>query len=263
MQRRHFVTSMLAASASASVLESAQPQTGETAREYYELRRYQLESGPQAKLTNNYFSDALIPALNRLDIKPVGVFNLEIGVHLPVVYVLIPCSSVETLISIDSHLAQDHEYLSAGEAFLNATSKAPPFVRMESSLMTAFEGTKLTVPPVTAHNGKRVFELRTYESPSYHAHVRKVEMFHSGEFDVFQRAGFWPVFYGDKLIGQRLPNLTYMLSFPDISEMDAKWKAFRDDPQWKKLTSDPRFNYDEIVVNITNLILSPAKYSQI
>ena len=25
--------------------------------------------------------------------------------------------------------------------------------------------------------------------------MRKVEMFHNGEFDIFQRAGFWQVFY--------------------------------------------------------------------
>ncbi len=88
-------------------------------------------------------------------------------------------------------------------------------------------------------------------------------MFESGEFEIFKRAGFWQVFYGDTLIGSRLPNLTYMLSFPDISDMNAFWEAFRNDPQWRRLTSDPRFTYDEIVTNVTNIILNPAKYSQI
>jgi hypothetical protein len=88
-------------------------------------------------------------------------------------------------------------------------------------------------------------------------------MFNSGEFGVFQRAGFWEVFYGDTLIGSHLPNLTYMLSFPDLSEMNAKWKAFGSDPEWKKLTSSSRFNFEEIVSNITSLILNPTSYSQI
>ena len=84
--------------------------------------------------------------------------------------------------------------------------------------MLAFEGwPKLTVPPVTATHGGRVFELRTYESPTDQDHRRKVEMFHSGEFDVFQEAGFWQVFYGDTLIGPRLPNLTYMLGYPSVA----------------------------------------------
>lgn len=263
MQRRHFVTSMLAASASASVLEGAQPHANEAHREHYELRRYQLEQGAQARLTNHYLSSAFIPALNRLGIKPVGVFNLTLGVQLPAVYVLIPYASMEEFATLGRRLARDDEYLRAGEPFLKATAKAPAFERLESELMAAFEGTRLTLPPATANNGKRVFQLRTYESPSHEAHLRKIQMFHSGEFDIFHRAGFWTVFYGDKLIGPRLPNLTYMLSYPELSELDAKWNAFFSDPQWKRLTKDPRFNYDQIVTNVTNLILSPAKYSQI
>jgi hypothetical protein len=130
--------------------------------------------------------------------------------------------------------------------------------------MIAFQGwPKLVVPPATAQKSSRVFQLRTYESPSIRDHQRKVEMFHSGEFDVFQRAGFWQVFYGDKLIGERLPNLTYMLSFPDVSEMNAKWNAFRADPEWKKLTASSKFNFESIVTNVSNLILNPASYSQI
>lgn len=54
-----------------------------------------------------------------------------------------------------------------------------------------------------------------------------------------------------------------MLSFPDLAELNAKWKAFSSDPDWKKLTSSPKFNYEAIVSNITNLILNPASYSQI
>jgi hypothetical protein len=257
------VTSILAGSASVSALEGALQSDGGEAVEYYELRRYQLQSGPQVSLMNHYLSQALIPALNRLGIRPVGVFNLEIGVDTPAIYVLIPTTSLEKLASIRRSLRQDRDYLDAAKTYLSATSKMPAYVRMENSLMVAFEGTKLTVPPPAASNGKRIFQLRTYESPSQQAHMRKIEMFQSGEFEIFKRAGFWQVFYGDTLIGSHLPNLTYMLSFPDISNMNAYWDAFRNDPQWKKLTSDPRFNYDEIVTNVTNIILNPAKYSQI
>lgn len=260
MQRRTFLASTLAASAVSQL--KAQPQSA--AREYYELRRYHLESGPQQKLTHDYVSNALIPGLNRLGMQPVGAFNLEIGPETPVLYVLIPSTSVETLAQSEFRLVRDAEYMKAGEAFLNAPANQPAYTRVESSLLIAFEGhPKLTVPPVTAQHGARVFQLRTYESPSHRDHRRKVEMFHSGEFGVFEKAGFWQVFYGDTLIGSRLPKLTYMLSFPDISEMNAKWKAFSSDPDWKKLTNSPQFNYESIVSNITNLILNSAPYSQI
>ena len=88
-------------------------------------------------------------------------------------------------------------------------------------------------------------------------------MFHAGEFDIFLKAGFHPVFFGDGLIGARLPHLTYMLSFADEAELDAKWDVFRNDPAWKRLSTDPRYAYDQIVNNITNVILSPLACSQI
>jgi hypothetical protein len=172
--------------------------------------------------------------------------------------------SLDTLVNADFHLGQDEEYRKAGADFLNAPAKEPPYDRVESSLMIAFQCyPKLTVPPVTAQRGTRVFQLRTYESPSTQDHRRKVEMFHSGEFDIFQKAGFLQVFYGDTLIGSRLPNLTYMLSFPDLAELKAKWQAFSSNPEWKKLTASSRFNFDAIVSNVTNLILDPTTYSQI
>jgi len=233
-------------------------------REYYELRKYFMQSGLQTKLTESYLSDALIPALNRMGMSPVGVFNLSIGPETPTLYVLIPSTSVEALVTADLHLVQDKRFMQAAEPFWNASAKEPPYIRIESSLMIAFEGwPRLTLPPATAQHAKRVFQLRTYESPTNQDHVRKVEMFHNGEFEIFQKAGFAQVFYGDSLIGPRLPNLTYMLSFGDIGEMDAKWDAFRNDPDWKKLSASPRYAFEPIVSNVTNLILTPTDFSQI
>ncbi len=269
MERRRFLSSSLAASAialdSARDVFGAEQQNAETkGREYYELRCYRMESGPQTKLTNSYVADALIPALNRLGIKPVGAFDLYLGPQTPSLYVLIPSTSLDTLANAEFRLAQDEEYLKSAAGFLNAPAKEPAYSWVESSLMIAFEGwPRVTAPPVTAQHGSRVFQMRTYESPSHQDHRRKVEMFHSGEFDIFQKTGFWNVFFGDTLIGARLPNLTYMLSFPDLSELNAKWKAFGSDPDWKKLTGSPKFNYEAIVSNVTNLILNPASYSQI
>jgi NIPSNAP protein len=263
MERRQFLTASVAASALA-VAGNVAAQAGAAGREYYQLRRYALQSGPQTKLTESYFGDALIPALGRMGIGPVGAFRVDIGPETPVYYLLIPGSSVQSLAELDLHLVDDAAFLKAAEPFWNATAAAPTFGRVESSLLAAFTGwPKMTPPASAATKGKRIFQLRTYESPSNGEHVRKVEMFHSGEFEIFLKAGFHPVFFGDTLIGSRMPNLTYMLSFADQAELEAKWDLFRDDPNWKKLSSSPRFAYDQIVTNITNLILSPLGCSQI
>ncbi|WP_213807833.1 NIPSNAP family protein [Granulicella sp. dw_53] len=267
MDRRNFLASSLAASAmtlASGTSEAVGQASGGKAREYYELRKYYLRSGPQGKLTDTYVGDVLIPALNRMGIAPVGAFRLEYGPETPTLYLLLPCSNVETLVTAELKLAQDAAFLKAAEPFWNAPAITPAFVRAESSLHIAFEGwPKLVLPPATATNAKRIFHLRTYESPSNYDHVRKVEMFHSGEFDIFAKAGAKQVFYGDTLIGTRTPSLTYMLSFADMNELNTVWDAFRAAPEWKKLAASPRFSFEAIVSDVSNLVLSPAPYSQI
>jgi hypothetical protein len=269
VERRHFLAASIAASTLAAAGEtvvqaSATEAAASRRREFYQLRRYNLLSGEQLKLTESYFSGALIPALARLGLGPVGAFRLDIGPETPAYYLLIPGPAVESLAELNLRLPEDAEFLKAADPFWNATSVAPAFQRAEISLLAAFEGwPKLTPPAAAATKAKRIFQLRTYESPSDGEHVRKVEMFHSGEFEIFLNAGFHPVFFGDTLIGSRMPNLTYMLSFADLAELDAKWDVFRNDPAWKKLSSNPRYAFDSIVSNITNLILSPLDCSQI
>lgn len=264
MERREFLTASLATSAFALANQATAQAPSGKPREYYVIRRYHMQTGPQTSLTETYLSDALIPALNRLGIAPVGAFHLDIGPDTPTLYLLMPSSKLETLVTAELLLAHDDVFMKAAEPFWNAPATAPAVQRIESSLHIAFEGwPKLTPPAATAEHHKRIFQLRTYESPSSKAHVRKVEMFHHGEFEIFQSAGFGQVFYGDTLIGARMPNLTYMLSFADQNDLNAKWDVFRNDPAWKKLKASPRYAFEEIVSNISNLIMSPATYSQI
>ncbi len=274
MKRRRFIAASIAASTLAAagegvghaspLLTSAPDASSGPRRELYQLRRYNLVSGPQLKITESYFASALIPALGRMGLGPVGAFKLDIGPETPAYYLLVPGPSVETLAELDLRLAEDAEFLKAADPFWNATSVKPAFQRAEISMLAAFAGwPRVTPPAAAATKGKRIFQLRTYESPSDGEHVRKVEMFHSGEFEIFLKAGFHPVFFGDTLVGSRMPNLTYMLSFADLAELDAKWDVFRNDPAWKKLSADPRFAFDAIVTNITNLILSPLDCSQV
>jgi len=264
MERRQFLAASLATSVATVAASAGAQAPASLAREYYLLRKYSMQSGPQTKLTESFIGDAFIPALTRHAMGPVGAFRVDIGPETPAFYVLIPGASVESLAQVNLHLAKDAEFMKAAAPFWNAPATAPAFLRAENALLVAFEGWPQTTPPAaSATKGKRIFQLRTYESPSNGAHVRKVEMFHSGEFEIFKNAGFHPVFFGDTLVGPRMPNLTYMLSFKDSAEMDAQWEVFRNDPAWKKLSADPRFSYEAIVSNITNLVLSPLAASQI
>ena len=266
MERRTFVSASLAVSA-LSLAGSAKGagQTASASPEYYDLRRYQLTNGPGTKLTENYFADALIPALNRLSIGPVGAFSVYFGPETPAYYLLMPSTKLETLVTADLALAQDALFVKAGAPFWDAPAGSPPFTGIESSLLRAFAGYPRVTPPASAATkGKRIYQLRQYQSPTNAYHVRKVEMFHEGEFGIFEKAGAHGVFYADALVGPRLPNLTYMLSFPDMAALEASWEKFGADPDWKKLSNDPKFKLEPPTVsNITSLVLRPLGCSQI
>jgi hypothetical protein len=268
MERRRFLASSVAASALAigsgeSLLRGGQAAGDANAREYYVLDRYHMVSGPQQQIADNYFRDALVPALNRAGITPVGVFNVYIGPETPITYVLTSSRSLETLMAVGRKLEQDADYVKAAAPFLEPPAKEPAFIRMERSLLQAFENTRLTVPAATAAHAPIVFELRTYESATYQDHIRKVEMMTLHEGAIFAKAGVWPVFYGDTLFGSNLPALTYLLGFESVADREKKWALFLNSPEWKSLSADPRYSFERIISNITNIILTPAPYSQV
>jgi len=284
MDRRRFLQSSLAASALASAgtpvtagSNSAPAFTGagisddsgarpEDVRgepavpEYYELRLYHMRRGPRQKLIQDYHRDVLIPALNRYDIGPVGVFEPSIGPDSPTIYLLITYKTIESFGGLSGRLASDAEYKKAGASYLNLPSSDPAYVRVESSLMVAFGGMpRLEVPKKQA----RIFELRTYESPNKRANQKKIEMFNTDEIGIFRRTGLRPVFFGETLIVPKMPNLTYLVTFADMAERESSWSKFGADPEWKKLSSSPEFGDPEMVSNISNAILRPAPHSQI
>jgi hypothetical protein len=268
MKRREFLKSSLLAGAATAVSSlsagAAEEKPAPAAREYYELRLYHLRRGPMTKRFDDYCRDAAIPASNRMGISPVGVFNVMIGPDSPTMYALIPHKSAESFATFTDRLRSDAEYQKAGAEFINAPATDPPYVRVESSLLAAFEGfPKLEIPVGTAAKKPRIFELRTYESHSKKASKKKIEMFNTAEIGIFRRLGLTPVFFAETLIGTRLPNLTYMLVFDDMADRDKKWAAFGADEEWQKLRSKPEYADAEIVSNITNVLLRPTAYSQI
>jgi len=229
-------------------------------RDLYELRRYVIDHEPQRQAFDAFQRDAAIPALNRIGITPVGVFYPE--KELSPIYVLLRHRSAESLLTSTQKLLADSEYLSKGADFLNAPAEKPAFQRMESSLLLAFKNMPTLATPV--NNPGRVVQLRIYESPSVKTGQKKIEMFNdAGEIAIFRRSGLHPVFFGESLVGARMPNLTYMLAFESADQLKANWAKFVGDPEWKKLSKMPEYSDKAILCGITNLILKPAEYSQI
>jgi NIPSNAP len=228
-------------------------------REYYELRRYEIESEDQKAGFDAFMGATAIPALNRLGIAPVGVFYP--WEELSPIYVLIPHDSASSVAALRQRLERDPTFMEKGAAFLDAPAEKPAYKRMTSSLMVAFEGMPHLERPIWSPG--RVLQLRTYESPSVKTGQKKIEMFNTAEIDIFRKTGLNPVFFGETLAGEKMPNLTYMLVFNDMDERKANWKQFVSSPEWKKLSSIPEYADKKILCGITNLFLKPAEYSQI
>ena len=236
------------------------------AAEYYELRRYHLRRGPATGLVDTYLKTAALPAWQRAGAGPIGVFSVMIGAGNPTFHVLLVHKSLDAFASLSERLAADAEYQTAAAPYLNVEAATPAFVRIETSLMRAFDGMpKLELPfgGGEAARRPRIFELRTYESHSEKAARKKIEMFNTAEIALFRRAGMAPVFFGETLAGAGLPNLTYMLAYEDMAAHDKQWSAFAADPDWKKLSTTPGFTDPEIVSSISNMYLRPTAYSQV
>jgi hypothetical protein len=256
MKRRDFM-----AAASIAPLTGVSSLTAAGAKDskqqYFEFRQYHLNVGSKKNMVGDFLREVGIPAMNRIGIGPVGVFNAMYGPNSPTLYVLMVHKSLNTVVNSASLLMADDEYRKAD--FINTSLSEPGYVRMESSLMLAFKGLPELVVP---EKKPRIFELRTYESHSIKAAKKKIEMFNEGgEIKVFLKTGLQPVFFGETLIGPKMPNLTYMLVFDDLTDRDAKWKVFGGSPEWKKLSNDPE--YKDTVSNITDIILRPTSFSQI
>ncbi len=232
MKRREF---FLAASTAVGLtsLASAEADDSESGeRDYLELRLYHIETEEQRSGFETFARDAAIPALNRAGVKPVGVFfPLE---DLSPIYVLLPHTSLASAATLVTRLGEDADFLSRGADFLGATREKPAYQRMESSLMVAFKGMPHVETPLTSPD--RIFQLRIYESPSVMTGQKKIEMFNdAGEITIFRRVGLRPVFFGETLVGEKMPNLTYMLSFESQDELKANWGKFGADPDWQRL----------------------------
>ncbi|MEK9604461.1 MAG: NIPSNAP family protein [Flavobacteriaceae bacterium] len=225
--------------------------------EVYELRTYELFQTSSFKNFNTYFEDHFIPALNDRGIENIGVFQ-EVSEDLPrKIYVFIPYPNLEVYRKTHVALANDSKIRKAS-VVLNPKEK-PMFNRYQTSLYEAFDEMPSMVKP---DNDNRFFELRTYESHSEDAYRRKVNMFNEGELELFDQLDFGSVFFGDKIAGERMPCLTYMLSFESLKERNENWSQFFDHPTWTKLKSDPAYK-DSCCSSISRAFLTPMPYSQL
>lgn len=277
--RRTFFQQAAAASAALALAPRLAAETTPAAdRDFYELRYYRVKAETRLQADadpaplDGYLEHALLPALDRLGLREVGVFT-ELEVQKATasatpkpgspVWVLITHRTLDSFVHVSAELAADPVVQAAGAAYLQAPKSRPGFERIDSWLYRAFRGLpRIEVPAFSRSRAPgRVFEMRDYESHSETKALNKMAMFDDGEIALMKDLGMHPVFFGQSLAGPDLPHLRYITSGPDLASHLAAWQKFGPDPRWTQMKNDPR--YTDNVSRNTARFLAPKAYSPI
>jgi hypothetical protein len=126
-------------------------------------------------------------------------------------------------------------------------------------VLTVARGRAKADPPAK----QRVFELRTYiTNPGKMDDLHK--RFREHTCALFQKhgielIGFWTPQDADKGKGDKL---VYLIAFPSREAAKASWKAFGDDPEWKRVYAESHKN-GVLVKEVQSIYLDPTDYSAI
>lgn len=245
-----FLTFLFAMIAGASFSQA----TSTKKSDYYQIYVYHFNSAEQEAVLDHYLSKAYIPAAKKFGIKQVGAFK-PISNDTASDKLLVVVSTLrhlDQLVQLPIALLANEEYQKEGASYINASYDKVPYTRMETIILKGFRlATSIQLPNLSNGVDKKIYELRSYESPTEKYYRNKVEMFNEGgEIPLFKRLNFNAIFYGDVLAGSKMPNLMYMTSFESMEAREQHWKEFFDSPEWKALIGNKYYEKNVSKVNI-------------
>lgn len=259
MNRRDLLKSAVAAGIAGGTASSA--IAAGTKQNYLVLLWYRSRNDLDTQRLREFLSAGFLPALNRVGAKPVGLFQTSLGPESPSILVVTQFPSMAAIDDARAKLAADQDWKSKLAELDQKWELA--YERRESWLLHAFSGFPAIEVPKAEPGNPHVFELRMYESRNDSGHVRKVSMFNTGEIDVFRKCGIIPVFFGSMLFGPKIPNLVYMTCHASMQGREESWNKFRNDPDWKKMSTAPGMEGRELVSAISVQLMAPLPASQI
>ena len=237
---------------------SANPKA--TPREFYLIKIYHCTTQSQLNHIDAYLEKTYLPFLHNNGINKVGVFApiMNDTSADKRIFVWVPLKNLNQLDVLDQVYEKLDPFGDDALIHLDNKDSSLPYTRIESILTKAFKlQPQFEKSSDLVKSNNRVFEYRSYESPTEEMHLRKVNMFNEGqEIEIFKRLNFNAIFYSKALVGARTPNLIYMTSFNDMNDRNAHWDAFKQDPTWKKISVAKEYLK---IVNRNETILMKAK----
>ena len=217
----------------------------EPARDYYLIQVYHCTTSKQIENIDAFLKNTFLPYLHQNGIEKVGVFapvdnDTATDKRL---YVWVPFKNIQKLDELDQKIEALDPMGTDAIIHLENADGSLPYTRIEKIITRAFKFQPQYVTKSTlTKSSSRVYEYRSYESPTEAMHLKKVHMFNEGgEVTLFESLNFNAIFYSKVIAGSSMPNLIYMTSFNNMEDRDAHWKSFEEAPLWKKISAAPEY----------------------
>ncbi len=217
----------------------------EPARDYYLIQVYHCTTSKQIENIDAFLKNTFLPYLHQNGIEKVGVFapldnDTATDKRL---YVWVPFKNIQKLDELDQKIEALDPMGTAAIIHLENADGSLPYTRIEKIITRAFKFQPQYVTKSTlTKSSSRVYEYRSYESPTEAMHLKKVHMFNEGgEVTLFESLNFNAIFYSKVIAGSSMPNLIYMTSFNNMEDRNAHWKSFGEAPLWKKISAAPEY----------------------
>jgi NIPSNAP len=228
MNRRSFIGGI------ASMAAAAPPDTPRRKTNLYLIENYYLTFGTQQPRINEFMSKGYLPAASST--QPVIFLEALVAPHMPQFMVIQGLESAEELSTMRARMRANPVFQKAFAAWESGAE--PPY---ENYTMTLVKATNYAsdislAPP--KEGVTRVFELRTYHSPTWRQLAALHRRFAGPEIQIFHRVGVFPILYSETVIGANMPNLTYLIPFDSLDAREKAWNKFGADPQWVKVRQE-------------------------
>jgi len=253
--RRAFLQTMSVAGVAGVSGEAATART-----RYYTMEALLLENGDQTPRLHDFLSQGFFPAARKFHTGPMMCLEAIVAPHMPQVLVVMGYASAEDALALYPRLHQQEGYAAALEKWESGPN--PPYQQTISTLLEATEYSPEIAPHV-AGKQPRIFELRTYHSPTWRQLSALHQRFAGPEIAIFHRNGIFPVLYTSTVYGSNLPNLTYLIPFDDLAAREKAWAGFGADPEWTKTRKESVAKNGEITPVIQISLFKATAYSPV
>jgi hypothetical protein len=238
-------------------------ETITASRRHFLIESYLLKGGNQGPRLAAYLQEARVGMAARLKTPaPALILEALVAAHMPQVLTV---SCYDSLLELDMAKRRWREEGAAREALARweAGDEAPYETRNEIVLVSAPYCPAFPPTAIDAAKPPRVYELRTYHSPTERQLQALHERFAGPEIKIFQRCGIHPVLYSSTYIGPDQPNLTYLTPFDDLAAREKAWAAFGADPEWVKVRNESIARSGQISSVIQVSMFKAAAYSPV